>query len=122
MDALTAAIAADAARIRKGHALKLRVVQYKYAAQVVAHARALERHERKLQRLHAKINAEATAIAGPDFLEYQTLGFSGYEFIAAQQVDNEGGCSVEGAGIVDVIDMANAMANCSNHVAARALV
>ncbi len=38
--------------------------------------------------------------------------------IAAQQVDNEGGCSVEGAGIVDVIDMANTMANRADRVAA----
>jgi hypothetical protein len=36
---------------------------------------------------------------------------AGPESIAAQQTDNEGGCSVEGAGIVDVIDMANTMAN-----------
>ena len=69
MDARTAAIAADAARIRRGHALKLLVVQHKYAAQIAAHARAVERHARKLQRLHAKINAEATAIAGADFAE-----------------------------------------------------
>jgi hypothetical protein len=60
MDARTAAIAADAARIRKGQALKLRVVQHKYAAQIAAHARAVERHVRKLLRLHAKINAKAT--------------------------------------------------------------
>jgi hypothetical protein len=40
MDAHTAAIAADAACIRKGHALKLRVVQHKYAAQVAAHPRS----------------------------------------------------------------------------------
>ncbi len=105
MNARTAAIAADAARIRKGHALKLRIVQHKYAAQVAAHARALERHARKLQRLHAKINAEATAIAGADFADHHTLGFDEYESIAAQQTDNEGGCSVEGAGIVNVIDM-----------------
>jgi hypothetical protein len=116
MDARTAAIAADADRIRKGHALKLHVVQHKYAAQVAARASALERHARKLQRLHAKINAEATAIAGPDFADHHTLGFD--EYIAAQQTDNEGGCSVEGAGIVDVIDMANTMANRADRVAA----
>jgi hypothetical protein len=39
MDARTAAIAADAARIRAGHALALRVVRHKYAAQIAAHAR-----------------------------------------------------------------------------------
>jgi hypothetical protein len=54
-------MAAARASMRKEHALKLRVVQHKYADQIAAHARALERHERKLQRLHAKINAEAIA-------------------------------------------------------------
>ncbi len=52
-------------------------MQHKYAAQVAAHARALERHVRKVQRLHA--HAEATAIAGADFAEYHTLWFSEYE-------------------------------------------
>jgi hypothetical protein len=104
--------------MRKEHALKLRVVQDNYAAQIAAHARTLERHAHKLQRLHAKINAEATAIAGADFTNHHTLGFDEYESIAAQQVDNEGGCSVEGAGIVDVIDMANTMANRADRVAA----
>jgi hypothetical protein len=111
-------MAAARANMRKEHALKLRVVQHKYAAQVAAHARALERHERKLQRLHAKINAEATAIAGADFADHHTLGFDEYESIAAQQTDNEGGCSVEGAGIFDVIDMANTMGNRADRVAA----
>jgi hypothetical protein len=101
------------ANMRKEHALKLRVVQHKYAAQVAVHARALERHERKLQRLHAKINKEAAAIA-----DHHTLGFDEYESIAAQQADNEGGCSVEGAGIVDVIEMANIMAARADRVAA----
>ncbi len=113
-------MAAARANMRREHALKLRVVQHKYAAQIAAHARALERHVRKLQHLHAKINAEATAIAlaGADFADHHTLGFDEYESFAAQQVDNEGGCSVEGAGIVDVIDMANTMANCAHRVAA----
>jgi hypothetical protein len=95
----------------KEHTLKLRVVQHKYAAQVAAHAHALESHARKLQHLHAKINAEATAIAGADFANHHTLGFNEYESIAAQQTDNEGCGSVEGAGIVNVIDMAYTMAN-----------
>jgi hypothetical protein len=93
-------------------------VQHKYAAQVATHARALERHAHKLQRLHAKINAKATSISGADFADHHTLGFDEYESIAAQQTDNEGGCSVEGAGIVDVIDMANTMANRADRVAA----
>ncbi len=111
-------MAAARANMRKEHELKLRVVQHKYAAHVASHARAFERHERMLQRLHAKINAEATAIAGADFANYHTLGFDEYKSIAAQKTDNEGSCSVEGAGIVDVIDMANTMANLANRVAA----
>ncbi len=111
-------IAIASANMRKEHALKLRVVQHKYAAQVAVHARALERHARKLQRLHAKINAEAIATAGADFADHHTLGFDEYESIAAQQTNNEGGCSVEGAGIVDVIDMANSLANRADRVAA----
>jgi hypothetical protein len=118
MDARTAAITSDVARICKGHALKLRVVQHKYAARIAAHACTVERHARKLRRLHAKINAKATAIAGADFAEHHTLGFDEYESIAAQQAKNEGGCSVEGSGIVDVIEMANTMANRADRVAA----
>jgi hypothetical protein len=111
-------MASACANMRKEHALKLLVVQHKYAAQVAAHARALERHACKLHRLPAKINAEATAIAGADFAHHHTLGFDEYESIAAQQTDNEGGCSVEGAGIVNVIDISNTMANRANRVAA----
>jgi hypothetical protein len=111
-------MAAARANMRKEHALKLRVVQHKYAAQVAAYARALERHACKLQRLHAKINAKATAIAGADFADHHTLGFDEYESIAAQQTVNEVGCSVEGAGIVDIIDMANTMVNRAERVAA----
>ncbi len=58
-------------------------------------------------------------MAGADFADHHTLGgFDEYESIAAQQADNECGCSVEGAGIVDVIDMANTMANRADRVAA----
>jgi hypothetical protein len=99
-------MAAARSGMRKEHALKLRVVQHKYAAPIAAHEHTLERHARKLQRLHAKINAEATAIAGPDFAYHHTLGFDEYESIAEQQVDHEGGSSVEGTGIVNVIYMA----------------
>ncbi len=72
----------------------------------------------KLQRLHSKINAEATAIASADFADHHTLGFDEYESIAEQQTDNEGGSSIEGAGIVNVIDMGNTMANRADRVAA----
>jgi hypothetical protein len=49
---------------------------------------------------------------------HHTLGFDEYESIAVQQTNNEGCCSVEGAGIVDVIDMDNTMANRADRVAA----
>ncbi len=109
-------IVADRARIRKGHLLKLRGVQHKYAAHIAAHARAVEHHARKLQRLHANINAEAIAIAGADYTNHHILEFNECESIAVQQADIEGGCSVE--GIVDVVEIANTMANRADRVPA----
>ncbi len=106
------------ANLRKEHALKLRVVQHKYAAQIAAHARAVERHARKLKYLHSNIEAEAVAIAGGDFSDHHTLGFDEHESISVQQTCGDGDCSIEGAGIVDVIDMANSMANRADRVAA----
>jgi hypothetical protein len=84
MDARTAVIASDAARIRKGHTLKLCVVQHKYAAQIAAHARAVERHASKLVRLLAKFTAKAIAIAWPDYhdADHHTVGFNEYDSIA----------------------------------------
>ncbi len=40
---------------RAGHAAahKLRVIHHKYTAQIAAHTRAVERHARKLVRLHS---------------------------------------------------------------------
>ncbi len=122
MDARTAAIAADAVAFAKDTRSNCASCSTSTLPKLPP-TRALERHARKLQRLHAKINAEATAIAGADFADHHTLGFDEYESIVAQQTDHEGGCSVEGAGIVDVIDMANTMANRADRVAAcRALV
>jgi hypothetical protein len=66
MDARTATIAAVSAHIRACNALKLRVIHHKYAAQIAAHARAMEMYARKLRKIHAKINAQAIAIAGSD--------------------------------------------------------
>ncbi len=106
------------ANLRKEHALQLRVVQHKYAAQIAAHARAVERHARKLKYLHSKIEAEAVAIAGGNFSDHHTLGFDEYESISVHQTCGDGDCSVEGAGIVDVIDMANSIANRADRVAA----
>jgi hypothetical protein len=83
------------ANMRNENALKLCIVQHRNAAQVAAHARALERHARKLQRLHAKVNAEATAISDANFANHHNLGLDKYESIASQQTDNEGCCSCE---------------------------
>ncbi len=117
MDACIAAIAADAARIRTGHALKLCVIRHKYAAQIAAHARAIECHARKLLRLHAKIDAETITIAGPDYADHHIVDFDEYGSIAEQQADNEGGCSVDGAGLVDVVELANTTTNRAGSVA-----
>ena len=106
------------ANLRKEHALKLRVVQHKYAAQIAAHARAVERHARKLKYLHSKIEAEAVAIAGGNYSDHFTLGFDEYESISVQQTCGDGDCSVDGAGIIDVIDMAHSIANRADRVAA----
>jgi hypothetical protein len=57
---------ANTIRSPRPDALKLRLVNHKYAAQITAHARAVERHARKLVGLRAKIKAEAIAMAGPD--------------------------------------------------------
>ncbi len=49
---------------------------------------------------------------------HHTLGFNEYTSIRVQLVDNEGGCSVEGTRIVNIIEMASTMANCAERVAA----
>jgi hypothetical protein len=47
-------------RLHHTDALKLHVVNHKYAAQIAAHAHPVERHcTHKHVRLHAKIKAEA---------------------------------------------------------------
>ncbi len=51
MDALTAAITADPARINASHAPRPRIVRHKYAARIAAHARAMERRAHKLHLL-----------------------------------------------------------------------
>jgi hypothetical protein len=62
-------------RSHHANALKLRVVNHKYAAQIAAHARAIERHARKLVWLYAKIDVEAIAIACPDYVDPHIFGF-----------------------------------------------
>ncbi len=79
----------------------MRVVNHKYAAQIAAHARAVERHARKQARLHAKIKAEAIAVAGPDSDEHH----------AEQLRDTDTSAEVFWAGLEDVIDMASSRAN-----------
>jgi hypothetical protein len=109
--------------IRSHHTdtLKLRVVNHKYAALIEAHARAVERHERKLVRLHAKTKAEAAAIAGPDYDENHAFGFEETAFLDEQLRDTETGGEVFGAGLEGMIDMASSMANSAGFVAAFAL-
>jgi hypothetical protein len=99
--------------IRSHHtdALKLRVVNHEYAAQIAAHARAVER---KLVRLHAKIKAEAMTMAGPDWDEHHAVGFEETASLDEQLRDIETGREVFGAGLEDVIDMASSMANRDN--------
>ncbi len=80
--------------IRSHHtdALKLRVVNHTYAAQITAQARAVERRARKLVRLHAKIKAEAVAMAGPDSDEHRAVGFEETASLDEQLRDTETCC------------------------------
>jgi hypothetical protein len=71
------------------NALKLIVVNHKYAAQIVAHARTVERHAHKLVQLCTKIDVEAIAIAGHDYTDHHIVCFNEYGSIAQQQADNE---------------------------------
>ena len=97
-------------------ALKLRAVHHKYAKQIAAHARTVERHASMLLRFHAKIRRESIAIAGANYEEHHQVGFVEHESIAKQQ--EEEGAEVEGAGLDDVIQLAGAMANRAGKVAA----
>ncbi len=98
MDAHTTA---NNIRSHQSDALKLRVVNHKYyaAAQIAAHARAVERHARKLFRLHAKNKAEAIAIAGPDYDEHHAVGFEETASLDEQLRDTKTGGEVFGAGL-----------------------
>ncbi len=102
-------------------ALKLRVINHKFAAQIAAHARAVERHARKLVRLHAKIKAEAMAISGPDYDKHHIVGFEEPASLDEQLRDTETGGEVFGACLEDVIDTASSMANRAGYVAAFAV-
>jgi hypothetical protein len=68
----------------------------------VTHARAVERHARKLVRLHAKIKVEAVAIAGPDYDEHHAVGFEETASLDEQLRDTETGGEVFGDGLEDV--------------------
>ncbi len=61
---------------------------HKYAAQIAAHARAVERHKRKLVRLHAKIKFEAVAIAGPDYDEHHAVSLKETASLDEQLLDS----------------------------------
>jgi hypothetical protein len=76
-------------------------------------------------RLYAKIQAEAIAIAGPDNADPHIVGFDEYgsirvhcRFNAEQRADKEGGSSVDGAGLVDFVKLANNLAHRAGHVVA----
>jgi hypothetical protein len=109
-----------AAQVNARHALKLRVVRHKYAASIAAHARAMERHAHMLVRLHASITTESIVIAGPAYEEYHTVGFDANGSIAKQQ-DTDTCGAVSGAGLANVFQMANDMANRAGEVAACAV-
>jgi hypothetical protein len=106
------------AQVNARHALKLRVVRRKYAARIAAYARAMERHAQMLVRLHARINTESIAIAGPAY-EYHIVDFDANGSIAEQQQDTDTGGAA--AGLADVFQMANDMANRAGKVAACAV-
>jgi hypothetical protein len=77
-----------------------------------------------LVRLHARINTESIAIAGPDYEEHRTVGFDAPRSrgsIAEQQQDTDTGGAVSGAGLADVFQMANGVANRAGKVAACAV-
>ncbi len=74
-----------------------------------------------LVRLHASINTESITIAGPAYEEYHTVGFDANGSITEQQQDTDTGGAVSGAGLADVFQMANNMANRAGKVAACAV-
>jgi hypothetical protein len=71
---------------------------YVYAAQIAAHARAVERHAHKFLDLHAKIDAEAMTIACQISTPLASMNATPFESIAEQHAGIKGGCSVDGAG------------------------
>jgi hypothetical protein len=116
----TAIIAANAVRIRDGHALKLRVVHYKHAAKIAAHARIVHLHAKKLLKLEQEIKSEAVAIAGPDYKEYHDLGYDEHGSMESQRAVDDG--SVNGPGIVDVVEIASSIATYAGRIATEASI
>ncbi len=67
---------ADIIRSHQLNALKLRVVNHKYAARIARHARA---DAKTLIKLRVHIQTEAVALAGPDYATFHgRLGFEPY--------------------------------------------
>jgi hypothetical protein len=81
----------------------------------------MERHEHMLVWLHARINTESIAIAGPAYEEYHTVGFDANGSIAEQQQDTDTSGTVSGPGLAYVFQMANNMSNRAGKVAACAV-
>jgi hypothetical protein len=84
MEARSAAIAADSARVtaRQRHALKLTVVRHKYAARIAVHAHAMGPHARKLLRLHAWMENKFIALACPDYEKHHIVCLDEHSSIA----------------------------------------
>ncbi len=72
MDICTASIA-DTVSVHTHNTLKLSVISHKYAAQIVAHSLAVERHARKLLKIDVKINPEVIVLAGPYYAEHHNI-------------------------------------------------
>jgi hypothetical protein len=116
MDARTAA---ENIRSHQSNALKLRVVQHKYAARIANHARAVRHHAKALMRLHDQIQLEAVTLVCPDYAWFHcSLGFEPFASIAQQSNSDEWGRHVLGAGLVDIYNAADFMAEDAGQVAA----
>jgi hypothetical protein len=115
--------AAENIRSHQSNALKLRVVQHKYndAARIANHARAVRvrHHAKALMRLHNQIRSEAVALVGPDYAWFHcSLGFEPFTSIAQQSNSDAWGRHVLGAGLVDIYNAADFMAEDAGQVAA----
>jgi hypothetical protein len=94
----------------------LRVVHREHAAEVVVHARAIQKHAKKLVKIQARIDAKARVIAGDDYKEYHDVGYDVYGPMASQRLVDDGG--IIGTGFGDVVEMAQEVAVYAARIAA----